>query len=116
MMQTHPIDLVREQLALASFRFGQGVMGLASALALIGLMWVGSLRPADAAGPGINTDFTASAKAGGNLGVAALRPEGGVLAQTVVSAASTSVCRLELDLDSEVPLAADCAPAPVVTQ
>ena len=114
MMQTHPIDLVREQLALASLRFGQGLMGLASALALVGLMWVSSLRPADAAGPQLGPDFSASASAEGHLGVAALRLESAGLALSV--AASPSVCRLEIDLKSEAPLTANCDAGPVRTQ
>lgn len=123
MMQTHPIDLVREQLALVSFRFGQGLMGLATALALIGLMWVSSLRPADAAGPQLGPDFSASAPdfsasatVEGHLGVAALRLNGAGLAQAGAVAASASVCRLEIDLQSEAPLAADCDSGPVRTQ
>lgn len=123
MMQTHPIDLIREQLALVSFRFGQGLMGLATALALIGLMWVSSLRPADAAGPQLGPDFSASAPdfsasatVEGHLGVAALRLNGAGLAQAGAVAASASVCRLEIDLQSEAPLAADCDSGPVRTQ
>lgn len=116
MMQTHPIDLIREQLALVSFRFGQGLMGLATALALIGLMWVSSLRPADAAGPQLGPDFSASATVEGHLGVAALRLNGAGLAQAGAVAASASVCRLEIDLQSEAPLAADCDSGPVRTQ
>ena len=123
MMQTHPIDLIREQLALASLRFGQGLMGLASALALVGLMWVSSLRPADAAGPQLGPDFSASAPdfsasatVEGHLGVAALRLNGAGLAQAGAVAASASVCRLEIDLQSEAPLAADCDSGPVRTQ
>ena len=114
MMQTHPIDLIRDQLALAAFRFGQGLMGLATALALIGLMWAASLRPAVAAGPEPGATFTATAGAAGHLGVAALRLDGSVMAQTGVLATSASVCRLEFDLASEAPLATTCGPVPVM--
>lgn len=110
MMQTHPIDLVREQLALVAFRFGQGLIGLVTALSLVGLMWVSSLQPADAAGPGLGPEFSASARAEGHLGVAALRLDGMGEAQTGVLAASTGVCRLVFDLDSEAPMNASCAP------
>jgi len=113
MMQTHPIDLIREQLSLAAFRFGQGLIGLTTALALIGLMWAASLRPADAAGPTLGSNFTARATAVGHMGVTPLRLHGSVLAQTGALAASTSVCRLELDPALEAPLAATCAPVPV---
>lgn len=118
MMQTHPIDLVREQLALAAFRFGQGLIGLVTALSLVGLMWVSSLAPADAAGPVPGPEF--SAKAEGHLGVAALRAEGMAAAQTGVLATSSGVCRLVFDLESEAPLDATCVPvasdAQVLTQ
>jgi len=114
MMQTHPIDLIREQLALAAFRFGQGLMGVATVLALIGVMWAASLRPADAAGPDAGPGFTATAQAVGHLGVASLRLDGSVLAQTGVLATSASVCRLEIDPEAAAPLAATCAPLPVL--
>jgi hypothetical protein len=110
MMQTHPIDLVREQLALACFRFGQGLLGLATALALVGLMWASTLRPADAAGPSLATDISATAEAGGHLGVAAVRLQDSGLAEPGSPVTSAGVCRLELDLESEAPLAASCAP------
>ena len=118
MMQTHPIDLIREQLALAAFRFGQGLIGLTTALALIGLMWAASLRPADAAGPTVGFNVTVSATSVGHMGVTPLRLDGSVLAQTGTLATSASVCRLELDPASEAPLAATCAPVldPVLAQ
>lgn len=113
MMQTHPIDLIREQLAQISFRFGQGLVGLATALALVGLIWVSSMGRADAAGPLPASSITATAVAAGHLGVAALRLDGSVLAQTGALATSTSVCRLVLDPVADAPLTATCAPVPV---
>ena len=112
MMQTHPIDLIREQLALVSLRLGQGLIGLATALALIGVMWASTLGQAAAAGPTLAPTITATATAGGHLGVAALRLDGSVLAQTGALATSESVCRLELDPETDAPFAATCAPVP----
>jgi hypothetical protein len=83
-------------------------------------MWVSSLRPADAAGPLPGPDFSASAKAEGHLGVAALRLDGAAEAQAGVQAgvltASTGVCRLVFDLEADDPLVADCAEEPARTR
>lgn len=109
MMQDHPIDLVRAQLAEAALRLGRGTMGLLSGLALIGLLWLTSLKPADAAGPIPTPDFVASARAQGHLGVAPLRLDGSVLAQTGVLTTSLSVCRLVLDAAADAPQPVTCA-------
>lgn len=107
-MQDHPIDLVRDQLAQVAQGLGQGVIGLASALALVGLMWTASLKPADAAGPMAAPQITATAEARGHLGVTPLRLDGSVLAQTGVLATGTSVCRLVIDPVAADPLPATC--------
>jgi len=109
MMQDHPIDLVREQLAEVAQGLGRGVMGLLSGLALIGLLWLTSLKPADAAGPASAPDFVASAEAQGHLGVAPLRLDGAVLAQTGALASGLSVCRLVLEPAADAPQPMTCA-------
>jgi hypothetical protein len=112
-MQEHPIDVVRSQMALAAQGLGQGVIGLLTALALIGIMWVSALRPADAAGQMLGPDFAASAVAEAHVGAAAVRLDGQSLAGTGVMASSLSVCRLVLDPGAEAP--ATCTPVgPVV--
>ena len=93
-----------------------GVIGLASALALVGLMWTASLKPADAAGPMAAPQITATAEARGHLGVTPLRLDGSVLAQTGVLATGTSVCRLVIDPVAADPLPATCGPTAAVIQ
>lgn len=112
MLQDHPIDLVREQLARVVRGLGNGALGLLSALGLIGLLWLTSLKPADAAGPMLPPApvITALAEAQGHLGVAPLRLDGSILAQTGALATGLTVCRLVLDPVAEGPQPGECAP------
>jgi hypothetical protein len=116
MMQDHPIDMVRAGLADVARGTGQGLLGLAIGLGLIGALWLGSLRPAAAADPmpmpAPVAAFTATAVSQGHLGVAPLRLDGSVLAQTGALATSLSVCRLTFDPSTAAPLPATCAPMP----
>lgn len=120
-MQDHPIDLVRAQLARvgkdALRSAGQGALGVATGLALIGLLWLGTLKPADAAGPAPAPGpmIVATAQAQAHAGVSTLRLDGSVLAQTGALATSQSVCRLVIDPAATLPLQAECA-APAVAQ